>query len=159
MCSSDLSEIRPHAWSPDGRQIAVQRRTTDDQAQIGFVNTQGGALRVLKSWRGRLSNRLASAPDAGRSKPAGCPAFERSDARAPGARRGTAPASARARPGILFARQRRPGEEVPPHPLRRKKAEEAVAPGARTRFVWCRRWESKGQMNHDSALDGSRPQA
>lgn len=57
------SEIRPHAWSPDGRRIAVQRRTTDDEAQIGVVNAEGGALRVLKSWRGRLSNRLVCSPD------------------------------------------------------------------------------------------------
>jgi Tol biopolymer transport system component len=59
----NTSEIRPHAWSPDGRWIAVQRRTTDDLAQIGLVNAETGALRVLKSWRGRLSNRLSCSPD------------------------------------------------------------------------------------------------
>lgn len=76
----NTSEIRPYAWSPDGRWIAVQRRTTDDEAQIGVVNTENGALRVLKSWRGRLSNRLSSSPD-GKHLAFDLPADDRSTSR------------------------------------------------------------------------------
>lgn len=76
----NTSEIRPHAWSPDGRWIAVQRRTTDDEAQIGLVNAESGALRVLKSWRGGLSNRLSSSPD-GRHLAFDLPADDRTGSR------------------------------------------------------------------------------
>jgi Tol biopolymer transport system component len=76
----NTSEIRPHAWSPDGRWIAVQRRTTDDEAQIGLVNVESGAVRVLKSWRGRLSNRLACSPD-GRHLAFDLPADDRTASR------------------------------------------------------------------------------
>jgi Tol biopolymer transport system component len=58
----------------------VQRRTTDDEAQIGLVNVESGAVRVLKSWRGRLSNRLACSPD-GRHLAFDLPADDRTASR------------------------------------------------------------------------------
>ena len=61
--AADVESIAPHAWSPDGRWIAVQLRKKDHTAHIGLVNAGDGSLRTLKSADWRLSTRLFFSPD------------------------------------------------------------------------------------------------
>ncbi len=63
--SEDVREPYPHAWSPDGTQIAVRVGRVDGTAQIGLVSTADGSLKVLKSvdWRVPYNTMMSFSPD------------------------------------------------------------------------------------------------
>ncbi|MBI4473286.1 MAG: PD40 domain-containing protein [Acidobacteria bacterium] len=59
----EMPRISPEDWSADGKWIAVQLQRKDKTAQVGLVEVQDGALRILKSvdWLG--SSKLFFSPD------------------------------------------------------------------------------------------------
>ena len=60
---TDLRNIRPLDWSPDGRSIAVTLHRLDGTSQIGIVRVADGSLTVLQTtdWRG--ATRIFFSPD------------------------------------------------------------------------------------------------
>jgi Tol biopolymer transport system component len=61
--NAEITVIRPHDWSPDGRWIAVTVGRADRSAQIGLVSTADGSLHVLKSIDWRFPSHLFFSPD------------------------------------------------------------------------------------------------
>ena len=62
--NEDIEYIAPFDWSSDGKWIAVDIQRVDRTAQIGVIEADSGALRVLESGEWSGAGKLAFSPAA-----------------------------------------------------------------------------------------------
>ncbi|MDA2929243.1 tetratricopeptide repeat protein [Acidobacteria bacterium AH-259-O06] len=61
--NEETEEIRPYAWSPDGKHLVVLTRRRDQSSQIALVSVADGSLRQLKSLNWESRSKLRLSPD------------------------------------------------------------------------------------------------